>query len=129
MLLNKLFIIDTIDVSPDFGRVNAVITLLKDHPVFKGHFPGNPILPGVCTVQIIGELLEHALKKELMLIRASTIKYLRFINPILNPAIQYNLTILTSGAGIIKCNATISAEGKVLCSFKGEFDLSPVPGP
>jgi 3-hydroxyacyl-[acyl-carrier-protein] dehydratase len=127
MLLNKLFIISTIDVSSDFDRVNAVIILKKDHPVFKGHFPGNPILPGVCTVQIIGELLENALKKELMLTRASSIKYLGFINPIITPVIQYELVIKPAGAGIIDCNATISAENKVLCSFKGEYTKYRIP--
>jgi 3-hydroxyacyl-[acyl-carrier-protein] dehydratase len=123
MLLNNLFIVDKIDVSPDVDRISAVVILKKEHPVFKGHFPGNPILPGVCTVQIVGEILQYALKKELMLTRASTIKYLGFINPNITPAIQCDLTIKPSGSGIIGCNATVFAEGKILCSFKGEYEI------
>ncbi len=33
------------------------IRLHTTHPVFRAHFPGNPITPGACIVQAIGVLL------------------------------------------------------------------------
>ena len=33
------------------------IRLNPDHEIYRAHFPGNPITPGVCIVQIISEVL------------------------------------------------------------------------
>ena len=37
----------------------AMLRLLPDSPVYQGHFPGYPITPGVCLVQIALELIEE----------------------------------------------------------------------
>ena len=44
-------------VSIDTG--GAVVRLLPDSPIYQGHFPGWPITPGVCLVQIALELMEE----------------------------------------------------------------------
>jgi 3-hydroxyacyl-[acyl-carrier-protein] dehydratase len=122
MLLNNLYTLSSFGFSVAKDNISARILLNNEHPVFKGHFPGNPILPGVCTVQIIRELLEKAMEKELMLIKASNIKYLGFINPTTIPEIQFDLIIKNTETGSVGCNATVSAAGNALCSFKGEFN-------
>ena len=121
MLLNKLYILSSLVVSETGDRISAQVALNKEHPLFEGHFPGNPILPGVCTVQIIRELLEKATEKELMLTKASNIKYLGFISPVTNPVIQFDITCRTTEAGTINCSAVVSDQGIGLCSFKGEY--------
>jgi len=55
LLMNKLYVLESIEDNE--GIAIAKISLIKDHEVFRGHFPDNPILPGVCTVQIIKELM------------------------------------------------------------------------
>jgi len=52
--MDGLYKITLFDYDPDAGILNSRIALNKDHPVFEGHFPGNPILPGVCTVKMQG---------------------------------------------------------------------------
>ena len=32
-------------------RLAFRVRLDAAHPVYAGHFPGNPVLPGVCTLQ------------------------------------------------------------------------------
>ena len=44
MLIEGLYTTD--HFSFEDNTVNASITLNNDHDIFKGHFPGNPILPG-----------------------------------------------------------------------------------
>jgi 3-hydroxyacyl-[acyl-carrier-protein] dehydratase len=121
--MNKLYTIGHFKVDEN-GRVDAGIHLCREHPVFEGHFPGNPILPGVCTVQIIKELLEKALNKPFILMKAGNIKYLGFINPDLHPEIKAELGVKQGNEGIVWVSASVSFDGKVLCSFKGEFQES-----
>lgn len=34
---------------------DVILRMHTDHPVYKGHFPGTPITPGVLTLQMIRE--------------------------------------------------------------------------
>jgi len=38
--------------------IKAELTFHAEHELYKGHFPGNPITPGVCLVQSINDLVE-----------------------------------------------------------------------
>jgi 3-hydroxyacyl-[acyl-carrier-protein] dehydratase len=121
MLLNKLYTISSFGLSGSGDKITAQIMLNKDHPLFQGHFPGNPILPGVCSVQIVLEILEKALGKEVMLTRAGNIKYLGFINPVKSAELKFELDIKDMETGAVSCNATILAGQTKVCSFKGEY--------
>ena len=121
MLLNKLYTLVSFGFSEEKDKISAKILLNREHPVFGGHFPGNPILPGVCTVQIIRELLEKAVGKELVLHKAASIKYLGFISPVKTSEILFDFLFKQTDTGSFFCIASVSAGGNVLCSFKGEY--------
>lgn len=36
-------------------EVVSTVIINREHDVFKGHFPGNPILPGVVSMQMVRE--------------------------------------------------------------------------
>jgi 3-hydroxyacyl-[acyl-carrier-protein] dehydratase len=122
MLLNKLYTIKSMSKSPDASGFNAEIELDPNHPLFDGHFPGNPILPGVCTVQIIKELLELSVQTSLFMSKAGNIKYLGFVNPVTMPVLLFQLQVKPADAEGISCSATVSAHGVSVCSFKGLFE-------
>jgi 3-hydroxyacyl-[acyl-carrier-protein] dehydratase len=73
--------------------LKASIHLNNLHDIFKGHFPGNPVMPGVCMLQIIKELTERAVSKNLFLSVSSNIKFMAIINPDKNPDLLLNITI------------------------------------
>ena len=73
--------------------ISATVHLNKDHAIFKGHFPGNPVMPGVCMIQIIKELTEEATGKSLFLTVSSNIKFMAIINPEKNPDLQLVIDI------------------------------------
>ncbi len=103
------------------GGLSATIEMDASNGIFEGHFPGNPIVPGVCTVQMIKELLEHKLGHPLRMTHASNIKYLGFISPVATPVVIFNLKVQETSSQHFQCSATVSANEASLCSFKGEF--------
>jgi 3-hydroxyacyl-[acyl-carrier-protein] dehydratase len=125
MLLNKLYRIRSLDANADGSGFLAEIEIDPNHPLFEGHFPGNPILPGVCTVQIIRELLEQSVQKSLRMIKAGNIKYLGFVNPVTMPLLTFQMQPKSAEASNISCSATVSSQGVSVCSFKGEFSPTP----
>ena len=45
-------------ISSDHNKLITRIKLNKDHDIYNGHFPNNPIIPGVIIIQIIKEILD-----------------------------------------------------------------------
>lgn len=75
------------------GSFTAYISLNKDHDIFKGHFPGNPVTPGVCMMQIVKELSEEFTGLNLFLKSASNVKFMAIINPFETPDLTLQLDI------------------------------------
>ncbi|MBM3404411.1 MAG: hypothetical protein FJY10_05925 [Bacteroidetes bacterium] len=87
MLINEFYKIDHVSKLPvkegdDSPHFEVRVTINRDHPIFKGHFPGNPVVPGVCQVEMVRETLEHILASKLTLIQSDNIKFLNMISPL-----------------------------------------------
>lgn len=63
------------------GRPAFHVRINPEWPIYKAHFPGHPITPGVCIVQMVQELLQGFLHRELCLDKAKNVKYLAIISP------------------------------------------------
>lgn len=85
-----------------------IITILvnEKHEVFKGHFPGNPIMPGVCMIQIIKELTEKITQETLMIQTLSNVKFMALINPESTPELRLELDIATTEDNLVKVKNT-----------------------
>lgn len=88
------------------GSFTAHISLNKNHDIFKGHFPGNPVTPGVCMMQIVKELTEEFTGKKLFLKSASNVKFMAIINPFETPDLTLQLDIKESEEEIKVKNVT-----------------------
>jgi len=80
----------------------AVILVNEKHEVFNGHFPGNPIMPGVCMMQIIKELAEEITGSKLVMQSLSNVKFMALINPEVTPELRLELDITTTEDGLVK---------------------------
>jgi len=80
MLHNDFFKINALDF--DENEINANISLKHDHVIFDGHFPGNPVTPGVIQMQIVKEILEVYFEKKLQLQSMGRCKFLNVLSPI-----------------------------------------------
>jgi|TARA_R100000306_G_scaffold45096_1_gene43115 3-hydroxyacyl-[acyl-carrier-protein] dehydratase len=100
----------------------AKVHLNEDHAIFKGHFPGNPVMPGVCMIQIIKELTEETTGKNLFLAVSSNIKFMAIINPEKNPDLQLSIDI-TQENGEVKVKNTTSFEETVALKLNATFKI------
>ncbi|WP_083206598.1 3-hydroxyacyl-ACP dehydratase [Chryseobacterium sp. CBo1] len=92
------------------GGFTAHILLNKDHDIFKGHFPGNPVTPGVCMMQIVKELTEEFIGRKLFLKTASNVKFMAIINPFETPELTMSLNISESETEVKVKNTTSFGE-------------------
>nr|WP_294785722.1 3-hydroxyacyl-ACP dehydratase [uncultured Flavobacterium sp.] len=88
------------------SKYNVTILVNEKHEVFKGHFPGNPIMPGVCMIQIIKELTESITKSSLMIQSLANVKFMALINPEVNPELRLELDITTTEDDLVKVKNT-----------------------
>ncbi|MDR1673592.1 MAG: hypothetical protein LBS09_09075 [Bacteroidales bacterium] len=76
------------DQSGDESAFNYSVVFNKDHFIYRAHFPGNPVTPGVCIIQMCRELMEHHTGTQLSISKMSVAKFLSVINPAENNAVQ-----------------------------------------
>ena len=112
-----------IDLLADGDKLKIAISLNATHPIFKGHFPEQPVLPGVCMMQIVKEVAEIYLGKKLQLQKATELKFLSFIDPVANPSFQMELSIKTSDE-TIRIDAKLLNDAIIFFKFSGTFNHS-----
>ena len=78
--------------------LGATVRLLPESAVYRGHFPGYPITPGVCIVQIALELIEEMAgqaghdDKKVRLVAAKNIKFTSPVIPEDGKVLRFNLS-------------------------------------
>ncbi len=102
-------------------KYHFLFELNPKHPVYQGHFPGNPVVPGVCQVQIIHELLSDITGSPMRLLSADNIKYLALMVPASDTLLHCDLVVKHLDEGQIAANASLYAKDKVFIKFKGIF--------
>ena len=108
-------------VNVEEGKVEALIQVDPDHPVYKGHFPSNPVTPGAVQVQMIGEVLKEHLGTDLMLCAARSIKFTAPHLPGKHGDLSLHMQVKQGSAGTYEVNATLSGDEISYLKFRGEF--------
>ncbi len=89
------------------------------HPIFAGHFPGHPIVPGACLVQIAEELAEIIYGYP---IRFTAIRDLKFRQPI-TPDQEVTICIQKVSESMCRVTCVDSInEQRLIISFNAQFD-------
>jgi 3-hydroxyacyl-[acyl-carrier-protein] dehydratase len=118
MLIKGLY--ELLSYNHQEGHIEAKVKLNKTHKIFEGHFPGHPVLPGVCVIQMIKEFTEKALNKKLLLAVASNVKFMAVINPEKNDIINFKLD-LTEVGNEIKVKNTVSFDDTLALKLSATF--------
>jgi 3-hydroxyacyl-[acyl-carrier-protein] dehydratase len=118
MLLHEFFHIH--DLEAVEGKVKASLHINPSHPIFEGHFPGQPVVPGVTMMLMVRSLLETQLQP-LRLVRADNVKFLSLINPQETPVVQAEISYVSTPEGQWKVTARLFNEPIVYFKYAGLF--------
>jgi 3-hydroxyacyl-[acyl-carrier-protein] dehydratase len=97
----------------------AEINFNPAHPLFSGHFPGKPIVPGVVLVEITSALVSQLTSKELVVKEASVIKFLHVIEPLLHPLVITEGSIVEQDDGSFKVDLAFYAGDITFAKLRG----------
>ncbi|WP_177761865.1 3-hydroxyacyl-ACP dehydratase [Flavobacterium sp. I3-2] len=121
MLLNDFYSLTKLENMND-SNYKALIHLNASHDIFKGHFPDNPVTPGVCMLQIIKEITEKIVSKKLFMNQCSNVKFMALINPEVNPNLVLSIEITETATNVYKVKNTTTFDEtvalKLVCNFK-----------
>lgn len=106
-LQNSLFTIMSHTATEN--RHDFMIRLDAEHFIYKAHFPGEPITPGVCIMQMALELMEVATEQSLDVKCVKNVKFLRIISPAEVTELCYSLQKLSVEEGCVKSQIVVSA--------------------
>ena len=122
MLLNYYYKINNQRTTGDVTLFDVI--LLPECNIYKGHFPGMPIAPGVFNIQMIKECVERIAGKPLLLESMMQCKFIAMITPELNPELQIRIESTQYDDNRLKVSAKISRDNKDYVTFKGELITS-----
>lgn len=109
ILQDNFYTISSIQLEND--TLNATLKLNASHSIFEGHFPENPVTPGVVQMEIIKELLATHYNRPIALVSMSNCKFLAILNPTETPIVDVTISIKEED-GNLKVSATIAFEEK-----------------
>jgi len=88
------------------GEIEASCFVPTDSSWFEGHFPGEPILPGIALVHTVQQAILRNAQKKNEQVKLDELRRIRFVQPV-RPGETLKLNIVREDAG-----------DEIVCSFK-----------
>lgn len=87
MLLNTFYTVEKTEIQERLTVVSVQIN--RKHAVFAGHFPGQAVVPGVFSLQMLKECLENLIQKKLQYAELISCKFSQAIVPAENQTLEF----------------------------------------
>lgn len=98
---------------------SAIITVRfnVNHPIFQGHFPTMPVVPGACLVEMTCELSSMVLGKKLQLSVGQNVKFVQVIHPDEVASVSFDI-LWTEAEGGYATKCLVHNEGTTYAMMK-----------
>lgn len=103
------------DISKEAGTAAGEFCFQNDFPGFDGHFPGNPILPGIVMVAMSKAVSEAVCGVPLLLSGLAHAKFTKLVLP--GEVIKAAVNVSESG-GAYKVRSQLTSAGKTAATFE-----------
>lgn len=113
------------------GRIEARALVPEASPVFEGHFPGHPLVPGVLLTETMAQASGYLVLAHLdfaqmpFLMAVDKARFRSFVGP--GAALDITASLEHDGSGYAVTKAAIRHEGKALCDAELRFRTMPFP--
>jgi 3-hydroxyacyl-[acyl-carrier-protein] dehydratase len=109
--------------SKNDNAIMANIAINADHKIFSGHFPSNPVCPGIVQLQIIQEILGKAIEKKTQLKKLKNCKFMAIFNPIESPIVDIEIELKEHSEEKIILSGKIFNDDKVFLKITAEYQF------
>jgi len=90
------------------GQSGFNIILNPDHLIYKAHFPGQPVTPGVCILQMLQELLSVEMDKQLFIKNIKNAKFISMMSPVTDSRVSVLFSSVAPDEGGIKAQGVVT---------------------
>lgn len=119
MLIKDYYTIE--GTSQQEGAYIFHIRLNPECSVYQGHFPSEPVSPGVCNIQMIKELAEQIADRSLFMSNLQLCRLTTLVTPQAHPTMVATL-VMEEKEGTYKLRATLGKEGETYLELKSELN-------
>ena len=91
------------------GQSGFNVILNPDHLIYKAHFPGQPVTPGVCILQMLQELLSVREGKQLFIKNIKNAKFISMMSPVTDSRVSVLFSSVTPEEGGIKAQGVVTS--------------------
>lgn len=121
MLLDNFFKIYSLEATEN--KAIAKIEFNPKHKIYDGHFPGMPVVPGVCMMQMLKEIIEKIVLREIKLLKGDQIKFLAVIEPLKTNEFEFEINYGIKENDELNVTAELINGATKYFKFKGVFSL------